>query len=227
MIRGVFVTAPGTSDGKTFVTRALARSLARAGKVVVALKPLETGVAIQPADALALARACGQPRLAHATGLYRAALPLAPYAAALEADAAPPQLDSLTRRSCELARGADFLLIEGPGGLLVPLTPTATVAEFARALDLPLLIVAADRLGVLSSVLTCVESAASRSLRIVGVVLSDHGPREGDPSPRTNRRILQERLAFPVTAFPSCADDDDALADAAERCDLLRLLELD
>jgi dethiobiotin synthetase len=98
------------------------------------------------------------------------------------------------------------------------------MADLAVRLELPLLIVAPDRLGVLSSVLTCAESAAARQLPIAGVVLTDHGTPPDDLSPRTNRRILQQRLAFPVLAFPHCPDDDEALADAARRCGLLSLL---
>jgi dethiobiotin synthetase len=227
MIRGVFVSAIGTASGKTFVSRGLTRSIARRARRVAALKPFETGVAPDPLDARALAAACGRPDLADAPGLYRAALPLAPQAVALETGEPELDVDRLVARIRELGSGSDFLLVEGAGGLLVPLTARATVADLASRLELPLLIVARDQLGVLSSVLTCVESAERRDLAIAAVVLNQHAgdaDNPSDPSPRTNRRILQERVRAPVLTFPACRDDDDALADAAEACGLTELI---
>lgn len=223
MIHGLFITGVSTAVGKTFVIRGLTRALRRAGQAPIALKPLETGVSDDPADAVALARACGRPELAHAQGLYRAALPLAPYAVALESAAAPPELAALVARIRELGAGARPLLIEGAGGLLVPLDARHDVADLAGALELPLLVVARDELGVLSSVRTCVESASARQLEVAAVVLVALAQSESDPSPRTNRTILEQRLGLPVLPFPRCDDDDDALADAAERAGLLAL----
>jgi dethiobiotin synthetase len=229
MIRGHFITGVSTAVGKTFVTRGLARAVQRVaapGRAPVAIKPIETGLEADAGDgdagdALALARACGRPELARTPGLYRAALPLAPFAVTLETRTAPPDVDQLVARIRELARAGDHLLVEGAGGLLVPLDAQRDVADLAAALQLPLLVVARDELGVLSSVLTCVESARARSLVVAAVVLSTFGSRDDDPSPRTNRRILETRLALPVVPFPRCEDDDDALAGAAERCGLL------
>jgi dethiobiotin synthetase len=223
MIPGSFITGVSTAVGKTFLTRALARALLHTGRRPVALKPVETGVSGDPADATALARACGRPELARAAGLYRAAPPLAPYAAALETGAAPPDLTTLVARIRELAAGAGSLLVEGAGGLLVPLDERHDIADIAAALALPLLVVARDELGVLSSVRTCVESARARNLRVAAVILGAPARTELDPSPRTNARILEQRLALPVMPFPHCPDDDDALADAASRAGLLAL----
>ncbi|MDD9934512.1 MAG: dethiobiotin synthase, partial [Myxococcales bacterium] len=78
---GWFVTGVGTGVGKTYISRGLTRALADSGRSVAAIKPLETGVAPDPLDARALARACGRPELATAPGLYRVAPPLAPHAA--------------------------------------------------------------------------------------------------------------------------------------------------
>jgi dethiobiotin synthetase len=191
----------------------------------VALKPFETGVQGLARDAAALATACGQPELIDPPGLFRAQLPLAPYAASLETNSPPPDFGALVQRTRALTQAAEVVVIEGAGGLLVPIDATRDIADFARALELPVVLVAADRLGVLSSVLACVACAQQRQLRVAAVVLSDHSRAASDPSPNTNRRILQQRLDFPVLAFPHCEDDDDQLADAAEACGILRALE--
>jgi dethiobiotin synthetase len=227
MIRSVFITSTATNSGKTFLTRGLAKSLLRRGERPFALKPLETGVTTDPLDAVALARSCARPELVHAPGFVRAPLPLAPYAAALEAGLLPPRVTSLASAIRAFDAPDRYLLVEGAGGLLVPIDERDTMAELARALRLPLLVMAPDRLGVLSDVLTCVESARARELHVLAVILAEHARVADDPSPRTNRRILAERLACPVLSMPACRDDDDALADAVDAAGITALLDSD
>jgi dethiobiotin synthetase len=116
--------------------------------------------------------------------------------------------------------------VEGAGGLLTPLDATRDFADLARALALPVILVARDQLGVLSHTLTCAESARARGLHLLAVILSRHPQDESDLSRATNARILEERLQLPVRVFPSCPDDDPALARTAERAGLLTLLHL-
>lgn len=190
-MRGLFVTATGTGVGKTTVTCALARALRACGREVVALKPIETGLVDGvAADARALADACGRPELASDPRWYRARAPLCPYAASLEGEAVP-DLGALADVAREVSRG-HVALVEGAGGLLVPLTRDTTIADLAASLDLPLLVVAPDRLGVLSDALTTIECAERRGLRVAALVLNRFG--EGDPSVTSNARILAERL---------------------------------
>lgn len=226
MTRGLFVTATGTGVGKTFVTRGLAAALCRAGRPAAAIKPLETDCNPSPGDALALARACGRPALAHAPGLYRAHAPLAPYAATLAGEPAPPHPATLAQTVHGLLEPTELALVEGAGGLLVPLDADHTMADLAAALHLPVLVVAADGLGVLSATLTAVESARARDLSLAAVVLVRLGSEEtADPSPVSNARILEERLPdVPIKSFPACRDDDAALADAADISGLSYLL---
>lgn len=212
-MNGLFITGTGTGVGKTWLTRGLAAALHRRGVSVAAIKPLETGCDPDPADALELARACGREELARAPGLYRARPPLAPYAATLEGEP-PVDLDAVLAATRDLA--ADVTLVEGAGGLLVPLDAEHTLAELAAALALPLVIVARDGLGVLSATLTTAECAARRGLVLRAVVLSPPNDPH-DASPATNARILQERLDCPVLRYAPARDDDAVLADAAER----------
>lgn len=207
-----FVSGTGTGVGKTFVTRGLARALARRDVKVVAVKPLETGCTPDPLDALALARAGGRPEAALAPGLYRARLPLAPWAATLEGEPAP-DLDAIVGAIEALASGADVTLIEGAGGVRVPLDAERDVLDLVARLDARLVMVSTDRLGVLSHVLTAYESAVARGVDVAAVVLTQGGE---DPSSRTNARILAARLPCPIATFPRVEhDDDDMLADHA------------
>lgn len=215
-MRGLFITATGTDAGKTLVSRMLVLSARARGQRVAALKPLETGF-VDPtkSDAFALAQSAARPELAWAPGLYRARLPLAPAAAVLEGEAPPPSVEGLAQSCRDAARDSDFVLVEGAGGLLVPLSERATVADLASALALPLLLVAPDGLGVLSHVLTAVESAERRNLPVRAVVLSGANTRGDDPSPRTNQTLLAERLSCPVHRLPRLPATDDPSLEAA------------
>jgi dethiobiotin synthetase len=121
----------------------------------------------------------------------------------------------------------DRVLVEGAGGLLVPLDREHTMADLALALDYPLLLVAPDRLGVLSHVLTAYEAAMTRKLRIAAVVLTQvERDSPDDPSRATNTRILRERLDSPVLQFPHVDDNDDMLAAAAVASGLIAALDV-
>lgn len=215
-MKGIFVSGTGTGVGKTFVTRGIAAALRERGRKIAALKPIETGGETQGArDSESVARAAGRPELAEFRGFFRSPLPLSPYAAALETGVPPPSLRSLVDAVHLAARGSELVLIEGAGGLLVPIDARESVAEFVAALGLPLLLVAPNALGVLSSVLTTAESARSRGIELRAVVLVDPPEGQEDVSVKTNARILDERLGAPVFEFPRTEDRDDALALAA------------
>ena len=223
MTTGLFVTSSGTSAGKTFVTRALARALVDSGERVVALKPIETGCAPHPADAQALARAARADTCEHPT-FYRARLALAPYAVELESRHPAPDLSALVAAVRSYEPRCATLLVEGAGGILVPLTRDLTIADFASRLGYPLLMVAPDVLGVLSYVSTACESARARGLRIAAVVLTHAAAGAPDASADTNAVILRERLALPVLHFPRVSDDDAELAAAAQSAGLVHLV---
>lgn len=220
----LFISATGTDSGKTFLTRGLASLLRRKGTRVAAVKPLETGCDPDALDAIKLAQACGRPELAHDPAFYRVRPAVAPYAAMLTG-APAPDLTAIATRIRALSGDIDWLLVEGAGGLLVPLDRTRDMADLAAALAYPLLLAAPNRLGVLSHVRTAVEAAASRGIAIAAIVLTEPDANP-DLSSETNLQILRERLALPVISFPHCSDDDAVLGDAAEVSGLLEALSL-
>jgi dethiobiotin synthetase len=224
MTTSLFITATGTGVGKTFISRGLARALTARGGRVAALKPLETGCVDGHADdATALAHAARRPELATAAGFYRATLPAAPYAAHLAGETVVPPTDALVKAIRDASAGASYTLVEGAGGLLVPLDATRTTADLIRALGIPALVIAPDTLGVLSHVFTLTHTADVLGIPLAAIVLSQHGP--GDASRATNARILAERLPIPVYVIPPTAHDDDALAKAVTTAGLVRLFD--
>jgi dethiobiotin synthetase len=173
----LFVTASGTDVGKTFVTVRLIDELAAAGYRVRALKPVASGFdPTNPgeSDTGALLRAQGlDASAAHleAVSPWRFAAPLSPdMAAAREGRAVP--FDSLVD-FCRAPHAADVTLIEGIGGVMVPLDDTHTVLDWIGALRAPALLVVGSYLGTLSHTLTAAAALKSRGVRIAGVVVSE------------------------------------------------------
>lgn len=225
-LSGVFVTATGTGVGKTTVSRALVRALRRRGLRVAGLKPIETGCVPCPADAVVLAEASDNADLAMAPAWYRAELPLAPYAVELSTGQAPPNLAAIADQTHRIARDVDLVVVEGAGGLLVPLDRSNSIADLALALRLPLLLVADDQLGVLSHVLSAVEVAERRGLPIRAIVLNRAHAQVDELSRSTNARILRERVSVPVVEFTyaPALDDLEALVSSAEASGLPELI---
>jgi dethiobiotin synthetase len=222
-MRGLFISGTATGVGKTYVTRALAAALKAGGKRVAALKPVETGfTSLETSDAYAIARASGRPELASAPGFYRVKPALSPYGATLEGEARPPSVPSLVDAIHHASRGAELCLVEGAGGLLVPLDMRDTMADLVAALGLPLVLVATNVLGVLSTMLSAAESARHRGIELRGVVLVDSA--DPDLAAKSNARILDERLGAPVFEFPRTENSDDALAVAASASGLTAAL---
>ena len=208
---GVFVTGTDTGVGKTLVACALARALRARGVDVGVQKPAETGVgAGGPLDALALREAAGvDDPLDHVCPAARA-LPAAP-AVAGEAAGRPIDLGRIRSAYARLRARHDAMLVEGAGGLLVPLAGSFSMADFAAELGLPLLVVARGSLGTVNHTLLTLEVAAGRGLTVAGVVVS-HGPTALSAADAANlgalRHALGSRLLaeLPVLADPAGAD---------------------
>lgn len=223
-MRGVFVTGTGTSVGKTWVTAALAAATVQRRQKVAAIKPVETSCDPDPKDAMMLAEACGQQHLVHATGLYRAREPLAPYAIKKQGGPEILPLRSLVSRIRELGEGFDYLVVEGVGGALTPLDEKNTVADLASALQLPTIVVARDALGVLTYSLTAVEALHRRRVSVRGVLLNPIKRREGDQSGRTNRAVLEDYCPrVPIVQVPWVRKNSDLVSFARELMKTLRL----
>lgn len=222
-MKGAFITATGTGVGKTWLTSALSRACVDRGLRVAAIKPMETGVDREPLDAIELARACNQPQLAEADGLYRASPPLAPYAVERGGGPSIGSLSRLAERTRELGANAECLLVEGAGGVLVPLDASKTIADFASILGLPILLVAENALGVLSYTLTAVEALRSRGLDLRAIALQQiHASEGSDVSPSSNADVLESYLpGVPILSLPQVRSISELVEPASELCELL------
>lgn len=192
-MRGLFVTGTDTGVGKTFVGCALARGLRTAGIDVGVMKPAETGVPPEgPQDALALRAAAGVDDPLDDVCPQQFALPASPEVAA-RAEGRRVSLESIHNAYGRLASRHAFMLVEGAGGLLVPLDADADMADLAARLGLPLLVVARARLGTLNHTRLTLACAAARGLEVAGVVISHADGALTDADAR-NLASLRERL---------------------------------
>jgi dethiobiotin synthetase len=191
--RGVFVTGTDTGVGKTLFACALIRGLRARGIDAGGMKPVETGVQDgEPGDALALRRAAGASDLLEDVCPQRFSLPAAPTAAATE-EQRSVDLDAIRRAHRTLSKRHAFLVIEGAGGLLVPTADGATMADLARALSVPLLVVARASLGTINHTRLTLEAARGRNLDVLGVVIS-HANGPLSRAEAVNLALLREEL---------------------------------
>ena len=200
MASGIFITGTDTGVGKTLVAASLAIYLHERGYRVGVMKPVETGCAkknglLIPEDAVRVKEAsrCTEP--IEKICPYRFAEPLAPSIAA-ERAGEKIDVDLLLTTYGEISAEYDITLVEGAGGLMVPLLPSYTYADFARVLKLPLLVVAANRLGVINHLLLTLEHASCKGLSALGYVLNRISS-ETSAAAETNRGVLSGLTGVP------------------------------
>lgn len=167
---GVFITGTGTGVGKTVVAAALAGTLKRAGLRTAAMKPAQTGTG-EGADDLGFIRLAGSVPAELCAVPYGLHQPLAP-AVAARLEGISVEVGPVLAAFGRLRRRCDVVVVEGAGGLLVPLSEELDMADLALALGLPLLIVALPGLGTLNHIALTLEAARRRGLAVAGVVLS-------------------------------------------------------
>jgi dethiobiotin synthetase len=204
--RGLFVTGTSTEVGKTYVGALIAAALVDAGHRVGVYKPAASGCrregkSLVADDAVALWRAAGKPGDLDIVCPQRFAAPLAPH---LAARAEGKQLDAaLLRAGLTGWHGrCDLVIVEGAGGLMSPLGEDEYVADLAGDFGYPLVVVAANRLGVINQTLQTLITAATfrDGLPIAGVVLNDVEEPSTDESATTNLGEITRRCVPPVLA---------------------------
>ena len=200
MGKAIFITGTDTGVGKTFFSCGLAALLKADGYKVGVMKPAETGCMEQdgqlfPDDAWRLQQASGCAEPMELICPYRFAEPLAPSVAA-ERAGVKIDIDRLLDVCRDLSAKHDFTLVEGAGGLMVPLVPSFTFADFARVAKLPVIIVAANKLGVVNHLLLTLEHAGCKGLRTIGYVLNQVS-RETSLAAETNREVLAGMTGVP------------------------------
>lgn len=226
MSAAYFVTGTDTEIGKTTIAAGLLHAARIAGRSTAAAKPVASGCqltaeGLRNDDALALLAQCSLPlRYAEVNPLAFAPA-IAPHLAAREAGVSldVPALQNAVQ--VILDKGADFTLVEGAGGWRVPLGGMTTLADLARALNLPVILVVGVRLGCINHAVLSAEAILADGLPLAGWVANVVDPNVARLD--DNLATLAERLLAPcigqVPFLPSIAPQQ-----VAQRLDLSRLM---
>lgn len=201
--RRLFFTGTDTDVGKTYVASLAVAELCHSGRSVAVYKPVasgceQVGEELVSGDAVALWEASGRRGTLHDVCPQRFLAPLAP-ASAAAAEGRSIDDELLLSGLDAVSEGAEWVVIEGAGGLLSPLSDTQLNSDLADKLDTELVIVAANRLGVIHQVLATVLAAKALGLPVVGVILNQISERT-DPSCASNAATIANFTSVPVLA---------------------------
>jgi dethiobiotin synthetase len=215
-VRGLFVTGTDTEAGKSVLAAAICAALAARGERVAAFKPALTGTddpaGDWPRDDELLAAAAASGQSPEDVAPCRFGPPVSPHLAA-ELAGGPLEPRDLHQAAEAAAAGADWLICEGVGGVLVPLTPGYLVRDFAVDLTLPVVVAARPGLGTINHSLLTVESARAGGLTVAGVAMTPW-PDEPSKMEQSNRETVEALGGVPVAGLPPT--DPDSLAQAGE-----------
>lgn len=187
-----FITGTDTNVGKTYVTKLIIESLRAEGKFAVGFKPVSCG---DRDDATILAAASGNLPLDEVNPLHFSS-GVAPHVAAL--------LENKTINPSEIVASYhtisekyDPVIVEGAGGWEVPITETYFVSDFAKDLNLPVILVAANRLGALNHILLTLAAIEAKGLKCAGIILNQLED-EMDTPMITNKGIIESLTNVPL-----------------------------
>lgn len=205
-MRGLFVTATDTGVGKTEVACALLAGARASGLDAVGMKPAQSGVVVgEPSDAARLLAASGGVEPLDAICPYTFAPPLAPIVAA-RLEGRTISFERIVEAARALGARHEAVLVEGAGGLLAPLTEGESWAELARALALPVLVVARAGLGTVNHVALTVEALRHRGLGVAGIVLNRVAAGDDPSVPYNAGEIARVTGIAPAAILPFVAD---------------------
>ncbi len=200
-MKSYFITGTDTGVGKTLVGGGIAGVLRRSGKKVGVLKPFETGCSLMdgefvPKDALFLKDISGCPDDIDVICPYRMEHPLAPGVAA-EIEGVAIDLDRVKATFQGMEKKYEKVLVEGAGGLMVPVTKDLLTSDLIKKLDLPLIIVSRLSLGTINHTLLTVKYALACGIQVAGIILN-HVTGETGKAEETNPDVIKRFSKVPV-----------------------------
>lgn len=214
MQRHLFVTGTDTEVGKTRISVGLVKVLQQQGYSVAAMKPVASGCEwqdgqLQNEDALALSQQADIKLPYSQVNPYAFEPAIAPHLAADQVGQSI-SLDLIETNFAAMKLQADAIVVEGAGGWLVPLNDQKTIADLAKALQIPVVLVVAIKLGCINHALLTVQAIATSGLKLEGWVANDFLQ---DPQSTAIIQSLTQRIAAPCLGIvPKLADHEDASA---------------
>ena len=195
--KAVFITGTDTGVGKTAVTAALAALLREKGLVTGVIKPFQTGTELEGlSDAEFIYRFLGRDCVLSEVSPCRLRAPLSPYRAAATEGVDIPLEDIMEHTRDYISRN-DVTLVEGAGGICVPVTRNCMMADLAVDLDAPMVIVARPGLGTLNHTALSLEYARQRGAQVLGVIINGF-PEPADIASATNPAVLRDVFSVEI-----------------------------
>ena len=189
-MRGIFITGTGTSVGKTVVAAGFAHVLKSSGKDVGVMKPIATG-GVRSDDAEFLAKAAGVSDDLNLINPVCLKPPLAPWVASKRTKI-PIDLNKVWRAYRTLSDKHSFMIVEGIGGLMVPICKNFFVADMIKRLKLPIVIVSSQVLGTINHTLLTVRVAKYYKIKILGIVMNNISGLKDGILKETNPRAIED-----------------------------------
>lgn len=189
----IFVTATDTDVGKTFVTAGLAAIMQSLGYRAGVYKPIQSGAIVKNSFLIApdLAFIKKIDPYINTLSSYVMKAPVAPSLAA-ELEDVKIDMDVILRDFNTLSAKCDTVLVEGAGGIMTPCAPGILISDIAKALNLPLLIVARPDLGTINHVLLTINHAKDAGLNVAGVIINKYPEGSTDMAIKTAPRLIEE-----------------------------------
>jgi len=202
MGKGIFITGTDTGVGKTYVAAGLIRALSERGASVCPMKPVETGCRVKdgklvPRDALKMLKASGADEPLDAVSPFRMRSPLAPSVASM-IEGIPIDRKRIVSLYKQLKKRYDVTVVEGAGGIMVPVCGSYLFLHLIRDMDIPLVIVARPGLGTINHSLLTLASAAGAHISVLGVVINYAVEGRRGLAEKTNPGVVENLGRVPV-----------------------------
>ncbi|MBI5188968.1 MAG: dethiobiotin synthase, partial [Nitrospirae bacterium] len=201
MAKGFFITGTDTGVGKTVITAALIRAIGLLGLRACGMKPIETGCirakskvknrVLIPSDGMFLRELTDMDDPIDLVTPVRFENPLAPMVAS-NIEGIPVDIDKIKRAFEELSKGYDIIVVEGIGGLLVPIKRDYFVLDLVRDFGLPIIVVSRPGLGTINHTMLTVNYAIKEGLEVAGIIINYSRPPEGTLAEDTNPEIIRQ-----------------------------------
>ncbi|MCI4626552.1 MAG: dethiobiotin synthase [Candidatus Magnetoovum sp. WYHC-5] len=201
-VKGFFITGTDTGVGKTVVTCALYAFLRQRGHSVTVFKPIETGcektlTGLRPNDASLFKELLSLEEELDVINPVRFEQPLAPMVAA-EIEGRAVDLGLIRATFNKVQAKHRFILVEGIGGIMVPITYNYFLYDLIREFQLPVIIVARNALGMINHTLLTCDFAVRAGLKPAGIIINNPSDREPDIAQRTNANALRQVVPVPI-----------------------------
>ena len=191
--KGIFITGTDTGVGKTLIAGAIAKVFSQKGKKIGVFKPVATGCkkSLVSEDAQFLSR-CANSKLAlDVINPVTFEIPASPFICekAENKKVDPKKISAAYKQICQKS---DFVIVEGIGGIKVPITDRIDVLGLAKAFKLSVVIVARSKLGTINHTLLTIDAIRRAGLSLAGVVINGYDEKTKDFAEKTNAKIIKK-----------------------------------